>query len=424
MKKLVKGVLLFVIIKTLQNCTNPIMLKNGKIVPCGTCLLCRRFNRASWQVRCEHELITCGGKASFITLTYKSKFLNKSGIIPKNEKDCCGNLIIEDVQKFNKRLRKAIKKPLKIVYCGEYGDNETLRPHWHLIVFGVEPKNLPDISKIWGMGRVDVSPINATSNAISYVLGYVSKKAMKKNDKIDDYLKFGKRPPFIRFSKGIGKDWAIRNFNNWSDNLEVATKGGVISVPRYYIKTIKKLEGVTYKVTPKTIVKIKDFETLNFKRNKIKITYTSVDKLIIEEAPRYFLIENVEAPMTFKINSILMKKIKENVKKIEQDLTILKRDDYFEIMKLCKDEEDEAWKSYRIKCENYVNFFNNEKKFVKMKSKEIEIDLDEKLKRFKNPIKREIYKKPKIWLFDEFNFIAKNKVKNLKKGLFGKRNKC
>lgn len=52
-----------------------------------------------------------------------------------------GNLHKDDVQKFLKRLRKAIH-PTKIRYfcCGEYGGKFN-RPHYHLIVFGFFPKD-------------------------------------------------------------------------------------------------------------------------------------------------------------------------------------------------------------------------------------------------------------------------------------------
>ena len=120
-----------------MRCTKPIRLMHlnhveypdGLLVPCGKCLACRIARRQEWSMRVIHEL--AGYKdAVFLTLTYSDDHL------PDN-----GSLVVADLQKFFKRLRKQYAKrnngiKLRYYACGEYGDRHG-RPHYHAIVCGL-----------------------------------------------------------------------------------------------------------------------------------------------------------------------------------------------------------------------------------------------------------------------------------------------
>jgi len=98
-------------------------------IPCGQCIGCRLERSRQWALRCVHEAALYQDNC-FITLTYNDENL------PKTQ-----TLVLEDVQKFWKRLRKHFKtKQIRYYLAGEYGEL-TLRPHYHACVFGFDFKD-------------------------------------------------------------------------------------------------------------------------------------------------------------------------------------------------------------------------------------------------------------------------------------------
>ena len=77
----------------------------------------------------------------FITLTYKDSALPENEYIDPEtgayEQSPVHTLRRRDVQLFLKRLRKNSGQEIRYYGCGEYGD-ETFRPHYHLILFGLD----------------------------------------------------------------------------------------------------------------------------------------------------------------------------------------------------------------------------------------------------------------------------------------------
>lgn len=90
---------------------------------------------------------------------------------------------------------------IRFYACGEYGPNNTQRPHYHLIIFGVDADELdPDwfyflgksgpvrkdfcrdtlLYRLWKYGVVHVG--EATSHSIGYCAGYVTSKLTRKGD--------------------------------------------------------------------------------------------------------------------------------------------------------------------------------------------------------------------------------------------------
>lgn len=96
-----------------MECLKPISIKvKGRedlvIVPCGRCICCRLNRSSQWAVRIMHELHMHKGVGCFVTLTYDQAHLPWVS-------NYRGTLVKEDVQKFLKRLRKAIS-PSKVRY--------------------------------------------------------------------------------------------------------------------------------------------------------------------------------------------------------------------------------------------------------------------------------------------------------------------
>lgn len=156
-------------------------------IPCGNCVNCRITKAKQWKIRlCLEALDYSKDDVHFVTLTYRDDAL------PHVYGQPC--LRKEDLQGFLNNLRnpkRGVHRFFRYFACGEYGDN-TLRPHYHLILFGKLDDCVPfafnrshsaSISKAWPFGLHEVSP--AVPGTIAYVAGYVEKKA---NDPLyDDY---------------------------------------------------------------------------------------------------------------------------------------------------------------------------------------------------------------------------------------------
>lgn len=213
---------------------------------CGQCLGCRIDARQAWAVRCVHEART-HKRNSYVTLTYSDEHL------PAN-----GSLCKRHWQLFAKRLRKNIG-PFRYLHCGEYGD-ETLRPHYHACLFGIDfwddqihvktskgyrLFSSPSLDRTWGMGHVWIGEM--TWRTAEYVAGYVMKKMTKRQEKnSDEYERIDTstgevhqvEPEYITMSRnpGLGAEF-LKTFNKdiYSDD-QVIVDGRRFRPPKYYDK--------------------------------------------------------------------------------------------------------------------------------------------------------------------------------------------
>lgn len=207
----------------------------GLLVPCGKCIACRASKAKEWSIRILHESNSWVGKCSFITLTYDDDNL------PFNYGDngeVYQTLVKSDFQKFMKRLRKYIE-PQKVRYfaCGEYGE-ETLRPHYHLILFGLSPLECELVVKdTWTTGMSKIGTVSIES--IRYVAGYVEKKLYDVDDKekYETFYKFREKP-FTLMSQGIGKEFCFENEKQISQQKLITVNGIPSPIPRYYCKKL------------------------------------------------------------------------------------------------------------------------------------------------------------------------------------------
>lgn len=232
----------------MARCISQIRVRHGEAfhdVPCGRCNFCLQNRRKEWSFRLQKELRQ-HESAYFLTLTYhdiavpmkRMVRIEATGeILSEDELDglqvsdepemMVPVLRKEDFQKFMKRLRKRhgryTDSKIKYYAVGEYGSN-TGRPHYHAIIFGLEPKVLSHIGTIWVDGFVHVGSVNADS------IDYVTKYVINKYD-FSDYPV----PPFSLISNGIGLDHLVQNKKRYKNETTVCGDRGYPQVlPRYY----------------------------------------------------------------------------------------------------------------------------------------------------------------------------------------------
>nr|CAI9750860.1 replication initiation protein [Microvirus sp.] len=240
--------------------------KDVMMIPCGQCQGCRLKKRKEWATRMELEAYQHKKEEIwFITLTYddeKIPSLNlKTGEIFRGGKhlwkdgserpQCVQTLNVEDVQLFIKRLRKGTRARLRYFLAGEYGD-KTGRPHYHMILYGWEPKKLKpihkmsrfghftdeDMQKWWGNGQIDIA--QATPETYNYVAGYVTKKLYGNDSK--RYTENGLKPPFCIMSRkpGLGDKWFQDHENEiWAKGYIQLSNGKIAAIPEYYWKKLE-----------------------------------------------------------------------------------------------------------------------------------------------------------------------------------------
>lgn len=149
--------------------------ENIIVLPCGHCFNCKTARAKSWAYRCVLEASLYPDNA-FITLTYDNKHL------PKDKK-----LSKKHFRLFIKRLR-VLYPGIRYFACGEYGP-QTLRPHYHAIVFNWFPKDAQaigpgeyggyrylskELDKIWANGSTELGDVSLAS------AGYVARYTLKK----------------------------------------------------------------------------------------------------------------------------------------------------------------------------------------------------------------------------------------------------
>lgn len=221
-----------------MRCLRPLRLANGLTVNCGSCRACRVNRSTSWTIRLLYELEEWQ-TAAFVTLTYSDEFIPEDYGLRK-----------KDLSEFVKRLRERFRyigSNIRFFGVGEYGSDirnmpigfDHGRPHYHLIIFGVDAENEDHKRIIYDCWkRCDsylilsgrgVERVNRAT--ISYVAGYVQKKLT------GDYAKetyADRQPPFMICSKRLG----LSSFERKKDRL---LKNGFtyygphkIGIPRYF----------------------------------------------------------------------------------------------------------------------------------------------------------------------------------------------
>lgn len=242
-----------------MKCFSPLSINVGikawQTVPCGKCPSCLKNRQSDWAFRLAEELRR-SLSAFFITLTYEDDYvpLNNGDSVFRGSTNYHAERLGDgfgavneltlwkrDVTLFIKRLRRYCEmdkvylqkldkwsktrlKGHKIVYyaVGEYGE-ETLRPHYHIIMFNMG--NPEYLIKAWPFGLVDVGHVEPGS--IHYVTGYVHKKNKHPE---------GTQKPYSVMSKNIGIGYYEDNgmMHKLSNDFNVKVNGFNKKMPRYY----------------------------------------------------------------------------------------------------------------------------------------------------------------------------------------------
>lgn len=206
-------------------CTQPIYLhKLNQFVPCRKCSECRMSRSIEWAVRCYFEAKSHFDNC-FITLTFDD--VSNPEILDKKY-----------LQDFFKRFRKAIS-PVKIKYfaCGEYGP-KTLRPHFHIVVFGynfsdrkyhsMSEKGYPiyvsdELSKLWKFGYHTIEDVSF--NTAVYTALYSAKSYKKLPYPLCDF------PEFNLMSQGIGIEEIAKKIEVYLETDEIFIDGHSYKIP-------------------------------------------------------------------------------------------------------------------------------------------------------------------------------------------------
>lgn len=157
---------------------------------CGACIACRVRRRYEWAARIQLEAALWPANL-FVTLTYDDEH------VPLTP-ECVQTLRKEDVPEFMRAMRYRADRRLRFYACGEYG-SQTLRPHYHLVLFGLGLEAIPWIEQSWKNGFCSVAELTPTRAA--YVARYTTKK-MTSQDSFSD----GRAPEFGLMSRrpGVG----------------------------------------------------------------------------------------------------------------------------------------------------------------------------------------------------------------------------
>ena len=308
-------------------------------IACGQCIGCKMKKAQDWAIRISHEA-QYHEQNIFLTLTFTEQELAF--------RDNPGSLDVKEVQRFIKRLRNHIDRKedgRKIRYyaVGEYGEL-TGRPHYHIIIFGWEPKdgilwktskkgsrlfNSEILSQLWPYGYINYGQV--TWDSASYTAGYITKKfndtqvedRLKWTDPITGELK-DKDPEFAVMSRrpGIGSQWIEDHHEDAYRHDYVVVKNKKRALPRFYddwlekhdperMAEIKSKRLVEYKQAPhitedrrldmhlcrwqhhmKRLRETQDHESGNF--HDLRQQSESVPKAILH-AKRRYSFENVES---------------------------------------------------------------------------------------------------------------------------------
>ena len=216
-------------------------------LPCGQCIGCRLERSRQWAMRCLHEA-SLYDRNSFITLTYDDSNLPPGG-----------SLSYSDFQRFMKRLRKRIGSKVRFYAGGEYGEQGTIRPHFHACLFGYD---FPDkvyykksssgsriytsklLESLWPYGLSSIGDV--TFESAAYIARYcVAKRtgdAAKEWYKCDEFvdedgvIRDSVTPEFNRMSlkPGIGSRWLEKFQTDVYPRDYVVVNGVKVKPPKYY----------------------------------------------------------------------------------------------------------------------------------------------------------------------------------------------
>lgn len=226
-------------------------------VGCGNCIECQLQKTNEWAYRIVLEARQ-HDKNCMITLTYNDANL------PVGEA-----LSVSDYQKFMKRLREHYA-PQKIrFFCSaEYGSLKG-RPHYHIILFGLdfddkyffckdkkgtELFRSPTLEKLWKLGFSSITDLNY--DVAKYCAKYLQKNVG--NEEQPSFLRMSLRP-------GIGY-YSIKP--NYLETDKVYLDGKYIKTPRYFLNVLERAGFDLTELKDNRLKRVDTFNTLSAKERK------------------------------------------------------------------------------------------------------------------------------------------------------------
>lgn len=258
------------------------------LIPCGNCIGCRLDKSRTWAARLMHELRMHNNVGYFVTLTLSDDNLEFS------ELTGAATLVKSHLQKFFKRLRKA-GYAIRYYAVGEYGE-QTGRPHYHAIIFGLDFSdrrlygksnglNLytsATLDRIWSLGQCFIGDI--TFESCAYCARYVLKKLTGNmaglyayEDILPEFALMSRRP-------GIGSSFYDRfSTDIFPADICVIRGNVVISPPRYYSNKFSLSDPVSFSV----------IKSLRESRSALSIDNSTSDRLAVRHAVKMAQLTNL-----------------------------------------------------------------------------------------------------------------------------------
>ena len=231
--------------------------KNGYQVlklPCGKCPECCKDYYTQWATRGSRELVQWE-TSLFITLTYDEEHLPHDRSLNKKH-------VQDFIKRVKKRFNSTKENPIRQIYCGEYG-TQTLRPHYHVILFNVDFVDKrkhyksnsghqvftsEQLTHLWGKGNAEFG--FAEPSSIAYLFKYILKKKTRKEKRQPLTLElpegcYDVTHEFIEGSRNPGIGAWLRG----NDSLKkgyLTVNGVKKKIPKYYLEDLKINDPNTY----------------------------------------------------------------------------------------------------------------------------------------------------------------------------------
>lgn len=213
----------------------------GILVDCGKCQNCAINRRTEKAIRFIHETESRGWDTYFLTFTYDDKniYKNEEGYYSLNIKwvrKQRDKIYSKLYRKYiRSRKRKEFHKQYKYMIKGEYGENGTERPHYHIVLMvgKYASKIIHLFIKYFQGGRYQVEKAESI-RAIFYTAGYTAKKLEWKKGYEHAEAEF------LIMSRGLGKEWVLKNSEYLKElkYIQIPTRTGIQKhkIPRIYIE--------------------------------------------------------------------------------------------------------------------------------------------------------------------------------------------
>lgn len=276
-----------------MQCLHPVYIRNPDTrewmaCPCGKCPACRMRRTEDWITRLNAELDYCSS-AYFATLTYDDEHL------PHDPQYVVPNFDTTHVQKFHKRLRKALgNQSLRYFLVGEYG-GQFARPHYHAIYFNLpltRDKALVLLQDKWQNGFVTLDKVTPAR------IRYVAKYCLQGIDL--NWTKYGMQRPPLLVSKrpAIGLQFLTQSRAQYyldHPGSLLHQSGSSRLMPRYYRKKLTEIND-EYKEDYQDFVRhldrveVSDEERQDYARRVVKNVrskYKFMSKLLNLEPNEY-----------------------------------------------------------------------------------------------------------------------------------------